>query len=100
MQTVKLLKALDIYLEGQTISVDEDSAAALIERGDAEPVVDEPADATVDGDDAPATEAPASGEPSADATADADHPPAADAPADVPPADPVKPGRPKASTRG
>lgn len=41
MQTVRLTKALDGFQSGQTLTVDPNSAAALIARGDAESVADD-----------------------------------------------------------
>lgn len=41
MQTVRLTKALDGFQSGQTLTVDPNSAAALISRGDAESVADD-----------------------------------------------------------
>lgn len=55
MQTVRLTKALDGFQSGQTLTVDPNSAAALIARGDAEPVAEAAAEppATADEDPAP-----------------------------------------------
>lgn len=49
MQTVRLNTALDGFQSGQTLTVDPNSAAALIARGDAEPVTadEDPASPTV-----------------------------------------------------
>lgn len=56
MKTIKLTKAVPGYLEGQVLEVDENSAAALVDRGDAELVPDpETADA-VEPDHEPAAE--------------------------------------------